>query len=214
MTIFAILAERSGAVGIAFGWWAELQANRRAVAGLFLILVILAGDGVFLLRDAIEDKRAAYGHQLVGLQRIAAIAQEHDWPQRDAASAQARAQLEDRLWTADSDGIARADLQEWVTSVGREIGLSTLEVRIEAATPKSLPPDLRQITATITTQPTEAALIALLDRIERAPHVIVVDRLSVKQQPAPLLEMALTAYARIGRKTGSKPTPPQRSEPR
>ena len=68
----------------------------------------------------------------------------------------------------------------------------------------SLPPDLRQITATITAQPSEAVLIALLERIEQAPHLIVVDRLNVRQQPDPSLEMVLVAYARIGAKIAGK----------
>jgi hypothetical protein len=59
---------------------------------------------------------------------------------------------------------------------------------------------VRQITATITAQPSETALIALLARIEEAPHLGVIDRLSVRQQPGPMLEMVLVSYARIGAK--------------
>ena len=66
-----------------------------------------------------------------------------------------------------------------------------------------MPPDLRQITATITAQPSEAALIALLEHVERAPHLIVIDRLNVKQQPGPFLEMVLIGYARIGPKVAA-----------
>src|ERR1051325_11691136 len=97
--------------------------------------------------------------------------------------------------------------------MARDVGLSTLDVRIELATPKSLAPDMRQISATITAQPSEAALIALLERIERAPHLLVVDRLNVKQQPSPFLEMALTAYARIGASAGASPMTPARAAP-
>ena len=113
--------------------------------------------------------------------------------------------------------MARADLQDWVTGAARDIGLPNLQVRIELATPKALPSDLRQITATLTAQPSEAVLIALLERIERAPHLIVVDRLNVRQQPDPALEMVLVAYARIGAKTagkqGSPAMTPLRGEP-
>ena len=217
MTIFTALAERSGIIGTVLGWWAELRTNRRAMAGLLIIIVLVAGDGLLLLRDATAVKRAAYDRELVHLQRIAAVAREHDWPQRAAASTAVRGQLEDRLWIAESDGVARADLQDWVTGVARETGLPTLEVRIELATPKSLPSDLRQITATISAQPSEAVLIALLDRIERAPRLIVVDRLNVRTQPDPALEMVLVAYARIGAKiagkSGSPAMTPVRGEP-
>ena len=204
MTIFTSLAERSGIGGIAAGWWSELRTNRRALAGLMLVILLVVGDGLFLLHDATMAKRTAYARELVRLQRVAAVAQERDWPQRAAASAAIRGQIEERLWIAESDGVARADLQDWVTGVARDIGLANLQVRIELATPKSLPPDLRQITATITAQPSEAVLIALLERIEQAPHLIVVDRLNVRQQPDPSLEMVLVAYARIGAKIAGK----------
>ena len=206
MSLFGTLTERSGAIAMVRGWWSELRSNRRAMAGLLLVIALVAGDGVFLLRDATLRLRAAYEREVVRLQRVSAVAQERDWPQRAAASAALRAELEDRLWTADSDGIARADVQDWVTGIARDIGLPTLEVRIELATPKSLPPELRQITATITAQPTEQVLIALLERIERAPHLIVVDRLNVKQEPGPYLEMVLISYVRIGA-PGAAPAP-------
>ncbi len=217
MTIFTTLAERTGAIGVIGRWVAELRTNRRAVAGLLVIALLVVGDGLLLLRDASVRLRAAYGRELVRLDRIAEVGQERDWPQRAAAAAAVRAGLEGRLWTAESDGIARADLQDWVTRMARDVGLSTLEVRIELATPKSLPPDLRQITATITAQPSEAALIALLEQIERAPHQLVVDRLNVKQQPAPYLEMVLICYARIGPGIAANPAGPDpatnRAEP-
>jgi hypothetical protein len=59
---------------------------------------------------------------------------------------------------------------------------------------------MRQITATITAQPSETALIALLARIDKAPHLGVIDRLNVRQLPGPMLEMVLVSYARIGAK--------------
>lgn len=208
MTIPTTATARAGVLGVAAAWLSELRGNRRALAGLLLILVIVAGDGFVLLRSATAEKHAEHARELTRLQRVIAVGQEHDWPRRAAASRALRAQLEGRLWTADSDGIARADLQDWLTTVARDVGLSTIEVRIELAAPKSLPPDMRQVTATITAQPDEPALIKLLDRIAQAPHVAVVERLSVKQRPSPYLEMVLTAYARIGAKKADPAPPP------
>ena len=100
MTIFTTLTERSGIRGIAAGWWSELRTNRRALAGLLVVILLVVGDGLFLLRDATMAKRAGYARELVRLQRVAAVGQERDWPQRATASAAIRAQLEDRLWIA------------------------------------------------------------------------------------------------------------------
>jgi hypothetical protein len=186
-----------GLGGLVRGWWAELKTNRRAALGLLVILVLIAGFGLTLLHNATLRLRAAYDQEVSRLQRIAAVAEIRDWPDRAKTSGSLRAERERRLWIAESEGVARADIQDWIGAIGREVGLPVSEVRIELAKPKSLPPDLRQITATISAQPSETAVLALLDRLERAPHLIVVDRLNVKQQPGPLLEMVLVAYARI-----------------
>ena len=216
MTMPTTATDRGGRLGIASGWWSELRSNRRALAGVSLILVILLVEGFLLLRDATLEKRAEYARERTRLQRVIAVGQERDWPQRATASRALRAQLDGRLWTAESDGIARADLQDWLSAMARDVGLSTIEVRIELTTPKSLPSDLRQVTATVTAQPEEAALIKLLDRIAQAPHLAVVERLSVRQRPNPYLEMVLSAYARIGAKTvtpAAQPLTPERGAP-
>jgi len=203
MSSFNARGGGSGAIAIARGWLMELRVNRRTMAGLLVILVLIAGEGFLLLRDATGRAQVAYAQQLVRLQRVAAIAQEREWPQREAASASLRAAFEARLWTAESDGVARADLQDWITGMARDIALPSIDVRIEATAPKSLPPELRRISATMTAQPSETALIALLDRVARAPHLLVVDRLDLKQQPNPYLELVLTSYARIGAKSAA-----------
>src|SRR5260370_40964944 len=113
MSIFATLAERSGAIGVVLGWWSELRANRRAMVGLLVIVGLVVGDGFFLLRDATARMRANYDRELVRLQRVAAVAQERDWPQRAAASAEIRATLEGRPWGAERAGIAPPAPAAW-----------------------------------------------------------------------------------------------------
>ena len=107
------------------------------------------------------------------------------------------ANLRQQLWTADSEGLAQADLQSWIGTIGREVGLPIFDVRTEAAKISNAAPDLRQVTATVTAQPSEAAVIALLERLARPPHLTVVSRFHVRQQSGPMLEMVLTGYARI-----------------
>jgi hypothetical protein len=197
MTGLDISARRSAVVGSVLGFWAELQTNRRAAAGLLLIAALVAGYGMLSLDDATARLRSFGSREHLRLQRIVEIGQERDWPERVTASARRRQALEARPWAAESEGVARADIQDWISGIGREVGLPMLDIRIELTKPAALPPGLRQITATITAQPVEEAVTAMLDRIERAPHLIVVDRLNLKQQPAPFLEMVLVSYARI-----------------
>lgn len=193
------LPERSGLFGLAPGFLAELKQNRRASAGLMAIVVLVAGYGLLLLANANDAARSSYVEGNQHLQRIAVDRDDKDWPARATASAAIRAALEKSLWPADSDGVARADLQDWVTANGRQAGLDRIRVSIELTTPKGLAPDLRQVIATIGALPTDAALMQFLDRIEREPHLLVVERLHVQQHPVASLEMTLIAYARIVR---------------
>jgi hypothetical protein len=197
------LPERTGLSGLAPGFLAELKQNRRASAGLMAIVVLVAGYGLLLLADANDAACRSYIEENQGLQRIATDRDEKDWPARAAASSAMRAALEKRLWPADSDGVARADLQDWVTANGRHAGLDRIRVSIELTTPKGLAPDLRQVIATIGALPTDTALMQFLDRIEREPHLLIVDQLHVQQHPVASLEMTLIAYARIVRSNRS-----------
>ena len=202
----AILPQNSGLAGSARLLWAELSTNRRAAWGVIAIAVLLAAYGLVGLRDATQRAEAAYQAEAVMMQRIAAIARERDWPQRESASAALRASLQQRLWTADSEGLAQANLQAWISGIGREVGLPMFDIRITAAKLANMPPDLREITATISAQPSEPALIALLERLARAPHLTTVSRLHVREQPGPMLELVLVGYARI---TGAGQSAPE-----
>jgi hypothetical protein len=158
---------------------------------------------VVLLHRASETMRQSYVREMQQLRRVVTVAGERDWQHRAETSAGLLGALRERLWLAESDGVARANIQDWAIALGREVGLGVLEVRTEVVQPKLLPPDMRQITAIITAQPSETALIALLARIEQAPHLGVIDRLNVRQQPGPMLEMVLVSYARIAAKAES-----------
>jgi hypothetical protein len=206
MTIPTTLPKGSAPGDAARGWWNEVRANRRAQLGLILITVLIAGYGLSLLRGATIRSEASYQRDAQKLARLVATEAERDWPQRAKASAALRSDLDQRLWTAESEGVAQANLQALIASVGREIGLPMFDIRIEAAKLKNLPPELRQITATITAQPSETAVIALLERLDRAPHLTVVARLHIHEQPNPMLELVLVGYARI---TGAEPGSPK-----
>ena len=191
-------AKQTGLFGLALGRLpAELRTNRRAAAGLLAIGVLVAGYGLLVLDDAIAGLRATEKLELQQLQRITAVGQESDWPARGAAAAAMRGAYERRLWTAESEGGALADVQDWVTRTARALGIDKLQVRVEAAMPKALPTDLRRITATISAPQTEETLVNLLEHIASEPRLLVVERLRVQQQPVAMLEMSLVAYARV-----------------
>jgi hypothetical protein len=192
----ATMAKR-GLLAPAQALWEELKANRRAGWGVFAIALLAGLYGVLLLGDAADATRASYLEAAVRLHRIEAQSRETYWSARAASSNTLRRALEARLWAADSDGVARANMQDWVTNAGRAAGLERLRLSIELTSPPGLPADLRRVTATIAAVPNEVSLLKFLGLIARDPHLLVVDRLHAQVQPVPMIEMALSTYAEL-----------------
>jgi len=193
----AAAARRGGLHGAALGIWDELKTNRRALGGALAIVALVGVYGLLQFQDAIDAMRGTFRREVMQLQRASAIGAEKDWTKRAQESAKLRAELEARLWKFESEGLALANLQDWVTNAGRTAALDRLQVKIAVGRPKDLPDNLRQLTATISATPNEKSLVAFLERIAHDPHMMVVDKLHVQQQPYPLLEMTLVTYAAL-----------------
>lgn len=191
-------AKRVERGGLARGFWAELKTNRRALAGVLAVALLVLGYGLLQFNDAIDGKRSLYRHEASQLQRTVALGAEKNWPARAKESTATRQALEGRLWKFESEGVALANFQDWVTAAARDAGLGRLQVKIDVAHPKDMPANFRQLTATVVAVPKEESLIAFLDRIQREPHLLVVDALHVQQQPAPTLQMTLLTFAILG----------------
>jgi hypothetical protein len=191
------LGKQGTVAGVAAQLMGELRRNKRALFGVLLIVALVAGYGLLILDDMVTAQRAEYLELGRQIDRLAAIAREKDWPTRAAASAGMRRTFEQRLWLADSEGVARADLQDWVTNAAHAVGLERLQVTVDLTHPKDLPPDLREVTAKLTGAQSEAALEGLLQHVASDPHLIVVERLHAQQHPLPLLEMTLATWAKI-----------------
>jgi hypothetical protein len=181
---------------------AELKTNRRAAAGLLALGCLIAGYGLLSLDEAITAQQAGYTDAVHRMERVIASGQEKDWPARAETSATIRKSLEARLWRGESEGMARANLQDWVTNNARSAGLERTQIQIELTKPAGMPAEFRQLTATITGLQTEASLLAFLNLIKREPHLLVVDHLVVRQLPLASIEIKLVAYMVLA---GNKP---------
>lgn len=183
----------------------EFSGNRRAQAGLAVIALLLAALGWSRLDTAVERLRREEAQQRQLLERIVALRGEGQWVERAAASDTLRRALEDRLWPAESEGAAAANLSDFVTNVGRQAGLINVQVKVDIGRPKPLPGDYRQLLATVSALPSVPSLLAFLDRLQQEPHLLRVERLVIQQQPLPRLDLTLVALARLPPASGSGP---------
>ena len=198
MTAQATVSQKSAELIALLGRFRrELKTNRRAAVGLLALGCLAAGYGLLCLDEAIANLATTYREATHRLERVIASGEEKDWATRAAASATIRRSLEARLWKGESEGMARADLQDWLTNNAHEAGLEKAQVRIELVKPPGTPADFRQLTATITATQTETSLLSFLDKIKREPRLLVVDHLLVRERPVRSLEMKLVAYAAL-----------------
>jgi hypothetical protein len=186
--------------------WGELKSNPRALVGAVAIAGLLALSLLLRLHGAGKELRLDYQKQEAQLQRIAAIAQEGDWNARAKDSAKQLQAQQDLLWTADSDGAAQADLQDWLSHLAQDTGLERPQVKVEVARPKDLPADYHQLTAEINARVTDATMMAFLDRLEKAPHLIVVQQFHAQGAPVSNLQATIITYAELV-KTPKAPSP-------
>lgn len=183
----------------------QLSTNPRALGGLIAIVTLVAIYGLLQFGDAIAAKRSAYRQQVSLLHRTAAIGEDSDWAGHAKESSEILKVLEDRLWNFENEGVALANMQDWITSVGRDAKLDKLQVRIKMARPKGLRPDIVQLNATFTAIHNGTSLRTFLDRIAREPHLLIVDQMRVQTRPTSLMQMTLVSYAKLSNPSGAAP---------
>lgn len=110
---------------------AEWQSNRRLRLGALVALLVIATHGLLVMgdrRQAIED---AYAKDLALQARMEGIGRDAQWPARaDEAEAKYAALLE-AIPLVTGSGLARAELQNWLTQFATSAAVSEPKVRVE-----------------------------------------------------------------------------------
>ena len=148
----------------------------RLRAGVWVVTALLLLNLVFVLADARRElepeiQRTANLH--ARLERVLADA---DWSER-AVAAQARLEaLEDRLWQAESTGLARAEFQSWLE---RQAG--DLAVNVEMGVPLALEdlPGFHRIAASLRLDASPQEALRMLSRMLQSEQRVMVDALSL-----------------------------------
>nr|WP_316640639.1 GspMb/PilO family protein [uncultured Roseateles sp.] len=168
---------------------AEVAANPRLRLGLYLIagtlwlwLLLLAQDQAVLWRAEADEAGAE-------LERLKPLQAATQWPQR---AEDARKHLEAAramLWTAPSQGLAEAALQDNLRSWADKAGLPVRELNVSAAPATEATANvagLVNLRARMVVDLNRIGLMSLLAEIGRSPKIMVVDTLRMRlvAQPA------------------------------
>jgi hypothetical protein len=191
----------AGIVPVVLGkWFTGNLANRRTRGLLILLGATVAAAGLLLL-DGLDRgmilRIAELQHRLGRIEQLAGI----DWRQRRADTEPLRVQAEGRLWEAETDGLAQANFQSWITEQAGAAGLGPIEIRTTINAAANNPMKLRQLSAQIGGRFEPESFFRLLQAIAGHDRLVVVDRLEVQMLPVPHFDMQLGTFLRPARGT-------------
>jgi hypothetical protein len=173
------------------------SARLRLLLGVLAFIVVAAG--LTLVDEADSGIVLRLKQKQLQLARLEQSGQGDLWHRRRAETDVARVQAEARLWEAETDGIAQANLQSWIIEQANRAGLGRVEIQIGLQAGANNPLKLRQLSAQIRGRLEPGALFKFLEAIASHDRVLVVNRLELQTAPAPHFELVLDAFLRPAR---------------
>ncbi len=175
--------------------WTELRTNIRLQAGLVAIIIILVTYGLLSLDEYRLKLIKDLGQQHQRLAQLSGVVAQTEWQQRAEASRALRVQLEDKLWKANTIGLAQANFQAWLENNVRK---HVPEARFRVDTPIEIQQEsmnLWQIKAQIDGIFLFSKVNELLLNIANQQQWVIVDRLETRQSGNDLrLTLVLSVY--------------------
>ncbi|MBW0008282.1 MAG: hypothetical protein JO335_11295 [Sphingomonas sp.] len=192
-------------------WREEVGRNPRLHYGVLAILAILVLGSWLGIEDSHRRAQSASdtaSQYLVTLRRLAG---QTEWRKRSETVGSLRAQIENRLWDVESDGLAQANFQDLIAKFAERNKLEATDIRVEIVAAASASTKLRQMTASFSGRFDGEKLQNFLADLARDRHLLVVDRLRIETIPLPKYVMAVTTYLRAGAAASAGATAAPRS---
>ena len=174
----------------------ELAANPRLRLGVWVIMAILLFYWVALVqperRALAVDEYADTASRLASAQRV--MARRDEWPGLLAAAEESDQALQRAFWRADTEGLARAGLQETLEQIVAD--LDVRNVAIESGSSRPVPDieGLWQVQARLTANYSAGTELKLLHALAKHPRKLVVDRMDLVRGRQSRVLLIVSAY--------------------
>lgn len=172
----------------------ELRSNTRLRLGIWLIILILLIYGLLLLDDYKHKLIEQYADSEQQLLKLQSVAQQKHWEKRLQETSTLRIELENKLWRASSQGLARADFQAWLSIAIRHASLEKTRLKVEDIEVLTGTPTLWKVSAQIDGFFVAEPIAALLREIAKNPQLIVVEHLDIPPQGSRRFSLQVSAY--------------------
>lgn len=170
------------------------QEQARLRLACWLVLALLVANMVALCADWAQARREDYVRASVDLQKMRDLAGQSYWPERAVQAEDRLSRLQERLWQARDESLARADVQAWLDVEVKKAGLQ--ESRINVLPPldfESGKADAR-IEVQLRGRFDAASFAKLLYAVEGSQHWISIDALEVNNGLSPAINVQLSFH--------------------
>jgi hypothetical protein len=172
----------------------EWQENQRLRLGGWLILSILLVYSLLFLSDKMKSVEAESLDLYSRLEKLQSLTSQSEWPARAQAARSVRVQLESQLFTAESRGLAQANIQTWLDGRIKNLKLAKTRVQVEQARSVSSHQGLLQVTATVDGRFERGKVVELIKSIEVADHLMVIEQFDIIRRKKEHFTLAFRAY--------------------
>ncbi len=175
---------------------AQVRANRRLAIALALIPVIVWGYLIIVGQEWVDGALGRVTRAREESLRLEKIATDAAWARRARDADARRIELEGRMWRIETEGLARAEFQEWLLATSRKAGIGRPQVRLEA-TPESdaqRQTGYRALNASLSGDFAPDTLQAFLAAVANEKRLVVISSMRIQRQPLPRIDMVLIAY--------------------
>ena len=115
----------------------ELQRKPRLRLGVWVVVALVLGLGLTVQSDRLAEASQAHADETRLLAGAQFALQRRDWPDLLAAERIVNSELVARLWRAETEGLAQAQLQQALRDVSERLSLRS--TRIQAGLTRSVP---------------------------------------------------------------------------
>lgn len=171
----------------------QLNSDTRLRIGVWLILLMLILQPIWFLQDYRAEKSAGLENLLVQEAKIRRTTSENLWQERAALSSQKLADLEQKISTASSLGVAKATLQSQISSLLDEVGAAGSRIDLQDPSETQIS-GIYRVSASIQLGLEQNRLFQLLESLENNQKGLVIERLEVSELRSGRALLFITAY--------------------
>ena len=167
-------------------------------AGTVLVLSALLG-----LNSFVDGLSAQYTRSQIEFERLKEQIESSSWEERQDQSQVLKSVLQDKLWTAQTPGLAEAEFERWLRShlsqhrmEPRQLQIRRIPISTKTSATEDPLADVQKMTVKILMPFNQSGLVGFLEDISISNKTVVVERLIARSGRNPRIEMDVSAFYR------------------